>query len=241
MKKILVVVINALKESIIIGGIILSGCSTNPIVNDNIRSNSELDTLNQQIINVQSPSYIFRQGDQLRITIRGYPEFDTTMVVNDVGTISMRYIGDLIVAGITRAQLSEDIVTKLSDYIKTEIFPSIVVLNALTQKVAVLGAVGRQENYSIQSDVTVLQILAMAGGATAESDLQHIKIFRNGDSGYFEEIDITKYISNGNISEMPLVKPGDTVYVPREENIIRELSSFFRDTIFIFTLFTISN
>ncbi len=233
--------INSVNALLIVSGFVLFGCSTNPTINDNVNPHSGLDTLGQPIINVQSSSYIFRQGDQLRITIRGYPEFDTTMVVNDVGTITMRLVGDLNVAGVSRAQLTEDIISKLSAYIKTEIYPSIVVLNALTQKVAVLGAVGRQENYTIQNDVTVLQILAMAGGSTAESDLQHIKIFRNGDSGNFEEIDITQYIANGNISEMPMVKPGDTVYVPREENIIRELSSFFRDTIFIFTLFTLSN
>lgn len=222
-------------------GNFLIGCSTGSLVSDNERTYPKLDSLNQQIINVQSSSYIFRQGDMLRISIRGYPEFDTTTVVSDAGTITMRLIGDLTTAGLSRTQLNDDIISKLTVYIKSEIHPSIVVLNAITQKVAVLGAVMKQDNYTITSEVTILQILAMAGGATPESDLQHIKIFRNGDSRNAEEIDITEYISNGSIHEMSSVKPGDTIYVPREENIIRELSSFFRDTIFLFTLFTISN
>ncbi len=193
-----------------------------------------------QNVKLQSPSYIFRSGDQLRITISGYAEFDTIVVVAEEGTIPMRLIGEMPAKGITREQLIENIKTKLSVYIKTAVEPTIVLLNALEQKVAVLGAVGRQDSYVITNDVTVLQVLAMAGGATGEADIQHIKLFRNGDSGNVQEIDIAKYISSGSIREMPMLKAGDIVYVPREENIIRELSSFFRDTIFLFTLFTIS-
>lgn len=226
---------------LIVGGMVYSGCSTEPVVKDQFMSISKPDSTIQQNSNVLSPSYVFRIGDQLRISIRGYSEFDTTMFIAENGIISIRLIGDITAAGVSRAQLSEEIVKKLSVYIKSEIHPSIIVLNALVQKVAVLGAVVKQDNYTIPTDVTVLQMLAMAGGATTEADLQHIKIFRKGDTGNVEEIDFTKYISNGSIGEMPMLKPGDTLYVPREENIIRELSSFFRDAIFLFTLFTISN
>jgi polysaccharide export outer membrane protein len=224
-----------------IGGIVYSGCATYPSVMENSEIIQKTNPTTQQNVNAQSPRYIFRPGDQLRITIRGYPEFDTTATVAEDGNIFIRLIGDLHAAGWSREQLIDSIKIKLSVYIKTDVYPSIALLNTLEQKVAVLGAVARQDNYLIPTEVTVLQILAMAGGATAESDLHHIKIFRNGDSGNVEEIDITNYISSGRINEMPLIKPGDTVYVPREENIIRELSSFFRDTIFLFTLFTISN
>lgn len=219
---------------------IYSGCSSDQILRDSVAIIPKTDSTVQQNAKAQSPTYVFRSGDQMRITIRGYSEFDTTIVVTEEGTISMRLIGELSVKGITREQLIKNIKSKLSVYIKTVVDPTVVLLNAAEQKVAVLGTVGRQDSYSIPNDVTILQILAMAGGATVDADLQHIKLFRNGDAGNVEEIDITKYISNGSIREMPMVKPGDIVYVPREENIIRELSSFFRDTIFLFTLFTIS-
>lgn len=218
----------------------LQGCSSKQLVVDSINTGTT-SRLHSQQTDVQSPSYIFQNGDQVRITIRGYQEFDTTAVIGESGTISMRLIGDLQAAGVSRSQLIEDITTKLSKYVKTDIHPVITVLNAFIQKVAVFGAVQRQENYSITTEATLMQVLAMAGGTTSDADLQHIKIFRNNDKTNFEEVDFTKYISTGNISGMPTVKPGDTVYVPREENIIRELSSFFRDTIFLFTLFTISN
>lgn len=199
------------------------------------------DTLAQSASNIQSMSYVFKQGDQLRVSLRGFPEFDTTVVVNENGTFPMRLIGDVNAGGASRAQVTEDLKVRLRDYIATDVQPTIIVMNTLVQKVAVLGAVLKQDNYSIGAEATLLQVLAMAGGATAESDLQHIRIFRNGDEGNAEEIDLTRYITTGGGVDVTIIRPGDIVYVPREENIIRELSSFFRDTIFLFTLFTISN
>jgi polysaccharide biosynthesis/export protein len=223
-------------------GMFFSGCIPYPNSIDNTKIiKKPASTTAPQNINTQSLGYIFRRGDQLRITIRGYPEFDTTATVNEDGNVFIRLIGDLHTVGSSREQLIDSIKAKLSIYIKTEVIPSIVLLNTLEQRVAVLGAVARQENYSIPAEVSVLQILAMAGGATPDADLHHIKIFRGGEPGNAEEVDVTKYISKGSINEMPLIKPGDTVFIPAEENIIHELSSFFRDTIFLFTLFTITN
>jgi polysaccharide biosynthesis/export protein len=219
--------------------VILVGCTSNNVTQDELLSGAQISI--RQNIDVQSPTYVFQSGDLLRITVRGYPEFDTTTVISETGTITVRLVGEISAAGISRSQLVADLKSKLSVYVKTDIYPVITVLNALIQKVAVFGAVVRQENYTIGLEASLLQVLAMAGGTTAEADLQHLKIFRNGDRVHFEEVDFTKYISSGNIGGIPTVKPGDTVYVPREENIIRELSTFFRDTIFLFTLFTISN
>jgi polysaccharide biosynthesis/export protein len=224
-----------------IGGLSTGCAPTNKTVKESLGTISRGDSLHLQSSNLQSPTYIFRTGDQLRITIRGFSEFDTTVFVSETGTIAMRYVGELRAANLSRTQLTEEIISKLSFYIKTEIIPSIAVLNTITQKVAVLGAVGKQDNYAISSDVTILQILAMAGGATTDADLEHTKIFRAENQQVAEEVDLNKYIAKGDIKEIPMVRPGDIVYIPREENIIRELSTFFRDAIFLFTLFTISN
>ena len=48
-------------------------------------------------------------------------------------------------------------------------------------------------------------------------------------------------MDKGTLESIPIVRPGDIIYVPRNENVIRELSVFMRDVIFIFGFFELFN
>ena len=51
------------------------------------------------------------------------------------------------------------------------------------------------------------------------------------------EVDLTQYLDSGNIRGIPVVRPGDIVYVPRRENFIRELSGLLTDAFVLFGIF----
>ena len=196
--------------------------------------------LKEQTTNPQSNLYVVQSGDMLKIAVTEYPEFDTSSVVSPTGTISLRIIGDIQAAGTTRDKLTSQITQRLSDFVRPPVHVSITVINALSQKVSVLGAVGRQDNYPLTSDMSLLQVLAVAGGTTPEADVQHIRIIRAGDTRHVIEVDLTQYLDQGGGSELPPIKAGDIVFVPKEENVVRELSNFFRDAIFLFSFFAVA-
>jgi polysaccharide export outer membrane protein len=189
----------------------------------------------------QSENYVIRQGDQIKISVWGYPEFTTEGLVKETGTFTVPLIGELVVGGLTKEQFTEQLKQKLAVYIKGEMQLSITVISTILPKVAVLGAVTRQDNYTITNDVSLIEILSTAGGTTQDSDLRHIKIIRSIKNSEPIEVDLITYIEKGKVETIPMVHPGDTVYIPKKSNIVRELSDFMRDAIFIFGFFRIFN
>lgn len=189
----------------------------------------------------QSENYVIRQGDQIKISVWGYPEFTSEGPVKETGIFSVPLLGELVAAGLTKEQFTEQLKQKLAVYIKGEIQLTIAVISTILPKVAVLGAVTRQDNYTITNDVSLIEILSTAGGTTQDSDLRHIKIIRTGKNSEPIEVDLIAYIEKGKIETIPMVRPGDTVYIPKKSNIVRELSDFMRDAIFIFGFFRIFN
>jgi polysaccharide export outer membrane protein len=189
----------------------------------------------------QSDTYILRQGDQIQLSVWGYPEFNSTGIVRENGMFTVPLVGDILAIGLTKEQFIERLQKKLAEYIQGEIKLSVTVMSVMMQKVAVLGTVTKQDNYPVTADMSLLEILTLAGGTTPDSDLRHIKILRSGVNHPPIDVDLASLMESGNLEAMPIVRPGDTVFVPKKENVVRDLSDFVRDAIFIFSFFRVFN
>ncbi|RCK77752.1 MAG: Capsule polysaccharide export protein [Ignavibacteriae bacterium] len=195
----------------------------------------------QEPSDTESENYVIRVGDKINLVVWGYPEFNAQVQVKENGFISLPLIGELLTAGLTKQQFMENLKEKLSVYITGEIKLNLDITSIMVQRVTVLGAVNRQDNYPINSEVSLIEVLSSAGGVTMDADLRRVKIIRNGLRAKPIEVDLIENIEKGDISNIPIVKPGDMVYVPKKHNIIRELSEFFRDAIFLLSLFRVFN
>jgi len=217
----------------------ISGCAGSQPVREGDIALSHVDSLGRTD-DTQSASYAIRPGDQIKVISLEVPELDTTVTVGEDGYIPIRLTGPLSVAGMTRARLAALLEEKLTQFVKTRFTLSISVSNSSVLNMTVLGATGRQGNFPIQGEISLLQAIAIAGGPIPESDLRHVYLFRRGDYAHPVEIDISPNILAGGLGDLPTIKPGDTLYVPRIENIVRDLANFFRDVIFLFSLFTLA-
>jgi len=81
--------------------------------------------------------------------------------------------------------------------------------------VRVLGAVGRAGRYPFTNNMTILDLLAVAGGPTDASYLRKIVVINisNGHSSA-HSFDLIKFAKTGDIGLLPVVRPGDTIFVP---------------------------
>jgi polysaccharide biosynthesis/export protein len=186
-------------------------------------------------------NYVIRQGDQIQISVWGYPEFSTQGLVKETGSLTIPLIGEMVAGGLTKEQFHQQLKEHLSKYIQGEIQLSTTIISVLLPKVTVIGEVNKQDNYTITNDVSIIEILSTAGGVTTDSDLRHVKILKNGKIDKPIEVDLISYIDNGSTENLPMVHPGDTIFVPKKSNLIRELSDFMRDAIFILGFFRIFN
>jgi len=191
--------------------------------------------------NVDAEDYVLQTGDQVEITFAEYPEFNVSAVIHDKGAIAIPLVGEITAGGVTRGQLKELIVKRLAGYVTSKAVPTIRIKGALDQRVIVLGSVTGQGSYAATLPVSPFQALAMAGGPSANADLRHIRVFRSGDGESTVEIDLSASLASlpGRSETVPLVYPGDLMYVPKEENIIREFADLLRDVIVLFGIFAI--
>jgi polysaccharide biosynthesis/export protein len=217
--------------------LLFPGCANRDLTKDEALS-SWTKRIKRQT--VDSDNYLLQKGDQIEISVAGYPEFNSTAIVKESGLITVPLVGDLLAVQQTRAQLTDQLTKRLSDYVKSTAVPTIKIKGAMEQKVIILGSVTTQGSYTIASSVSPLQALAMAGGPNASADLRHIRIFRGQDEST-TELDLSNSLASitDTMEDLPAVNPGDLVYVPREDNVVRDFADLLRDVVVLFGVFSV--
>jgi polysaccharide export outer membrane protein len=178
-------------------------------------------------------------GDSVAFSVWGYPEFNTRAIVRRSGYITVTLIGEMMVVGYTKEEFTEVLRQKLAEYIQGEIRLFVEITRPLP-KIIVLGAVPHQASLPTNMDMPLLELLSNAGGWTDESDLRHVRITRQktpeSNGGTFE-VNVESYLESGDLQSLPLVSPGDVVYVPRKENAVRQTAEYLRDAFLLFGFF----
>ncbi len=162
------------------------------------------------VINV----YAIGPGDVLQISVWKEEGMDQQILVRPDGEITFPLIGEVQAGGLTTRMLSDALVAKLKKYIPN---PSVTVsvLQAISNKVYVIGKVNRPGEFSATAYMDVLQALTMAGGLTPYADSDEIKIIRRTESGTKMKLFDYDEVVNGEQLEMNIIlKAGDTVVVP---------------------------
>ena len=90
--------------------------------------------------------------------------------------------------------------------------------NKKEQTVRIIGAVEKPGRYKFSSDMTILDILAESGGPTQTADLENIMVVNISRSQSEENVshvfDLEKFIEHPDFTTLPLVRVGDTIFVP---------------------------
>jgi polysaccharide export outer membrane protein len=124
-------------------------------------------------------------------------------------------VGDLKAAGHRPEALAGQIETLSAEYL-TEPNVTVIVRQILSRKAFITGEVNAPGVYPLSGPLTVMQLIALAGGLTEFADEQKIGIMRTDEAGQTTAIRFNyKWIREGrNLEQNILLKPGDTVVVP---------------------------
>ena len=85
---------------------------------------------------------------------------------------------------------------------------------ATADTVRVIGAVAKPGRYSFNARMTILDLLAEAGGPNSDALQRRIVVVNMGKEVKAFHFDLEKFVRSGDYSLLPVVRPGDTVYVP---------------------------
>jgi len=105
--------------------------------------------------------------------------------------------------------------------------------NPLATNVKVLGSVENPGSYDVFFQTTLLDVIFMAGGPTDDANFNDIKIISIMNRDVQEvKVNIEKLLHSKNFQSIPIVVPGDVVYVAKKKfswgkfiNIIRDIST----------------
>lgn len=144
------------------------------------------------------------------------------------GTINFPVLGKIKAAGLTRAELSEQLTEKISEYI----LDPIVTINILNFKVSVLGAVNQPGTFAVQGErVTLPEAISLAGDLSIYGKRNNVLVLRetNGKKDYaYLDMRDAKIME----SEYYYLQQNDLIYV--EPNNAAVQSSSFSQTTGIF-------
>jgi protein involved in polysaccharide export with SLBB domain len=107
----------------------------------------------------------------------------------------------------------------------------------------VLGEVHNPGPYTAYQGVNLLDLLFIAGGPTAEADLRKTRILSpyNSKAGDRQkEVDLDKLLTAKEFEQIPLISPGDIVYLPKKKSSFgRVFLSVARDVVSLGSLLLI--
>jgi len=136
------------------------------------------------------------------------------ITVRPDGKVTLPLLNDLQAAGLTPEQLRDTVLTAARKYVEDP-QPTVIVKEIKSRKVFITGQVEKPGPYPLNGSVTVLQLIATAGGLRDFADGKNITVMRlrQGKQAIFE-FNYQDLIKRKNLFQNIELEPGDTVVVP---------------------------
>jgi polysaccharide biosynthesis/export protein len=158
--------------------------------------------------------------DLLEIAVFELPELNQTVRVSEDGSISLPLLGNVVIQGLTKEELQEKLAALLEEKYLKKARVTIFIKEYQSNRVSVIGAVGKPGMYELIGQVSLLEMISQAGGLTDRA-ASELYILREGKDGVQAKlaIDLNDLIINNNQSlNIPLL-PKDVVNIPIDQII----------------------
>jgi polysaccharide export outer membrane protein len=161
------------------------------------------------------PAYRIGAGDVLQVSVWREPEVSVAGVaVRSDGKISLPLIKEVEAAGLTPAELEQALALRFAQFINN---PEVTVItNEIhSQKVYLIGGIGRPGSLELRTPMTMLQVLAEAGGLTEYAKRKKIYVLRKQEGSQTRYPFDYEAVIKGHDPQLNFpVQPGDTIVVP---------------------------
>ena len=193
----------------------LIGCSSNPEPMPSTLAAPEAASTTQQIV---FEDLLIAPADMLEISVFGVPELDGRYQVDYLGRIKVPLIGDVNAMGLSTYELSGILEKELGQTYLQDPDVNVVIAESteIQREITVEGSVTRPGIFPIESRLTLLQAIALAGGPSETANPRRVVVFRNIDgqrnAAAFNLLDIRE-----GRAEDPIVFANDIVVMDGSE------------------------
>ena len=165
---------------------------------------------------ISGNKYTLGPDDEVAVVVMRHPEVSGQYTINKEGKIQYEFVGDVMLAGLTKDQAIDILSQKLSTYIiKPDISIKIIGYNSKT--VYVVGEVATPGRVPMHGDtITVREALLAAGLPLITAATNRSSLFTPSASGKvtIKKVNVEALLYKGDLRENYVMNPGDCLYVP---------------------------
>jgi polysaccharide biosynthesis/export protein len=160
------------------------------------------------------PGYVIGASDVLSVQFWRDKDLSTDAItVRPDGMISLPLINEIKAAGLTPEQLRVKLAEAAGKFVED---PDVAVMvrEIKSRNVFITGNVAKPATYPLNSEMNVLQLIAVAGGLLEYANSKNIVVVRMEDGRQqFFKFNYNEVISQKRTAQNIFLKPGDTVVV----------------------------
>ncbi len=171
--------------------------------------------------------YRLQPNDVLELSYVYTPEYNQQMTIAPDGTVSLKLIGSVKIAGLSLEQATTTITAKASVPLNTPEL-TLTLKEYVKPHFTVYGEVTRPGTYDLHGRVTVLQAIALSGGVKETSKQNKVLLVRQV-SDELSEVKVinTKSMSSARgVSEDFALEPDDMLIIPK--NVLGTVEPYVR-------------
>jgi polysaccharide biosynthesis/export protein len=163
---------------------------------------------------VPPPGYVIGPDDVLSIVFWREKDLSAEVVVRPDGKISLPLLDEIEVVGLTPAELREKVMLEANKLVE-DANATVVVKQINSRRVFITGSVTKPGVYQLTGPMTVVQLIALAGGLLEFADGDKIKVMRTEKAApVVFPFNYKRFSEGKNLDQNIQLKPGDTVIVP---------------------------
>lgn len=158
--------------------------------------------------------YVIGADDLLSVVFWKDKDMSAEARVRPDGRIALPLINEVQAAGLTPEELQKKITEESRKYMEDASI-TIVVREINSRRVFITGEVAKPGPYALTSPITVMQLIAVAGGLRDYADSKNITIMRtDGGKQLSLKFNYKEVASGKKLNQNIELQPGDTVVVP---------------------------
>jgi polysaccharide export outer membrane protein len=158
--------------------------------------------------------YVIGPDDVLVVQFWREKDLSAEVTVRPDGKVSLPLLNDIRAAGLTPEQLRDAVLETARKYVEDPI-ATVIVKQINSRKVFITGQVEKPGPYPLAGRMTVLQLIATAGGLKDWVDGKNILVMRNeGGLQAMYRFNYQDVVRHRNLRQNIELKSGDTVLVP---------------------------
>jgi protein involved in polysaccharide export with SLBB domain len=160
--------------------------------------------------------YRIKQGDKLSVKFLYHPELnEISVVVRPDGFISLQMIDDSKAEGLTISELKAQLEKSYNEILLKPVV-TVTLLEFVAPRVFIGGQVNKPGRYDLREGQTLVQVIFLAGGFTADANRKMVLHARPNGSGDWEiqSANVMKVINQQGEQKDIALQDGDYIFIP---------------------------